>query len=170
MSGSTLDPVPVPAFVAHLRNFVGADLLWLPGASAVVINDDGNLLLGRRADNFQWALISGILEPGEQPADAIVREVFEETGILVRVEAVTSISTDEPVLYANGDWAQYLNITFLCSVAQGDAFVADDDNVEVVWFAPEALPPDLMPISRTRIERTLEFLLDPSLGPWFAAR
>ena len=144
-------------------------MLWLPGASAVVVNSDGHLLLGRRSDTFQWALISGILEPGEQPADAIVREVFEEAGILIRAEAVTSLSTDEPVLYRNGDWAQYLNITFLCSVAQGGIFVADDDNVEVGWFAPDALPADLMPTSRTRIERSLEFLIDPGAGPWFSA-
>jgi len=144
-------------------------MLWLPGASAVVVNSDGHLLLGRRSDTFQWALISGILEPGEQPADAIVREVFEEAGILIRVEAVTSLSTDDPVLYQNGDWAQYLNITFLCSVAQGEAFAADDDNVEIGWFAPDALPDDLMPTSRTRIERSLEFLIDPGAGPWFSA-
>lgn len=144
-------------------------MLWLPGASAVVVNSDGHLLLGRRSDTFQWALISGILEPGEQPADAIVREVFEEAGILIRAEAVTSLSTDEPVLYQNGDWAQYLNITFLCSVAQGEAFAADDDNVEIGWFAPDALPDDLMPTSRTRIERSLEFLIDPGAGPWFSA-
>jgi 8-oxo-dGTP pyrophosphatase MutT (NUDIX family) len=144
-------------------------MLWLPGASAVVVNSDGHLLLGRRSDTFQWALISGILEPGEQPADAIVREVFEEAGILIRAEAVTSLSTDEPVLYQNGDWAQYLNITFLCSVAQGEAFAADDENVEIGWFAPDALPDDLMPTSRTRIERSLEFLIDPGAGPWFSA-
>jgi len=144
-------------------------MLWLPGASAVVVNHDGHFLLGRRSDNFQWALISGILEPGEQPADAIVREVFEEAGILIRVEAVTSLGTDEPVLYQNGDWAQYLNITFLCSVAQGEVFVADDENLEIGWFAPDALPADLMPTSQTRIERSLEFLIDPGAGPWFAA-
>jgi len=143
-------------------------MLWLPGASAVVVNSDGHLLLGRRSDTFQWALISGILEPGEQPADAIVREVLEEAGILIRVEAVTSLGTDEPVLYQNGDWAQYVNITFLCSVAHGEIFVADDENVEIGWFAPDALPDDLMPTSRTRIERSLEFLIHPGEGPWFS--
>ena len=71
-------------------------MLWLPGASAVVVNHDGHLLLGRRSENFQWALISGILEPGEQPADAIVREVFEEAGILIRVEAVTCLLYTSP--------------------------------------------------------------------------
>jgi 8-oxo-dGTP pyrophosphatase MutT (NUDIX family) len=143
-------------------------MLWLPGASAVVINDNGHLLLGRRSDNLLWALISGILEPGEQPADAIVREVFEEAGIRIRAEAVVSLSTDEAVVYPNGDWAQYLNITFLCSVAQGTAFVADDENVEFGWFPPDALPVDLVPTSRTRIERTLEFLLEPGAGPWYS--
>ena len=69
-----------PEFIVALRKKIGHDLLWLPGVSLVVVDDDGRLLLGRRSDNGQWAVISGIPEPGEQPAAAAVRECAEETG------------------------------------------------------------------------------------------
>ena len=68
--------MPIPEFVAALRSHVGTGLLWMPGVSGVVIDDAGRLLLGRRADTGQWAIISGILEPGERNAvrDAVVAD------------------------------------------------------------------------------------------------
>ena len=58
----------------------------MPGVSAVVVHDDGRLLLGRRSDNGLWAVVSGILEPGEQPAHAAVREVLEEGGVSAQIQ------------------------------------------------------------------------------------
>ncbi len=69
--------MPIPDFVVALRSHMGTELLWMPGVSAVVVHEDGRLLLGRRADNGLWAVVSGSLEPGEQPALAAVREVLE---------------------------------------------------------------------------------------------
>ncbi len=97
--------MPIPEFVAALRSHVGTDLLWMPGVSAVVVDDDGRLLLGQRADTGQWAVISGILEPGEDPAVGLVREVREETGLaperfynVSRVEAFYQHRKDEVAL------------------------------------------------------------------------
>src|SRR5665648_218290 len=70
--------MPIPDFVLALRSHVGHELLWMPGVSAVVVHEDGRLLLGRRADNGLWAVVSGILEPGEQPALAAVREALDD--------------------------------------------------------------------------------------------
>ena len=59
-----------PEFIVSLRQKIGHDMLWLPGVSIVVVDAAGRLLLGRRADNGRWAVVSGIPEPGEQPAVA----------------------------------------------------------------------------------------------------
>ena len=122
--------MPIPDFVLALRSHVGHELLWMPGVSAVVVHEDGRLLLGRRADNGLWAVVSGILEPGEQPALAAVREVLEETGIDAVVEGLAAVSSNpETVRYENGDRAQYLDLTFLCrAVGTGDPRVADDES------------------------------------------
>ena len=160
--------MPIPDFVVQLRARVGTDLLWMPGVSAVVVHDDGRLLLGRRADNGLWAVVSGILEPGEQPALAAVREVLEETGIVAVVEGLASVRSDpETVLYGNGDRAQYLDLTFVCRAVGGEPWVADDESVAVGWFAPDALPEPLAPSSRERIARALAFRADPTAGTWF---
>lgn len=157
--------MPIPEFVSALRRHVGTDLLWLSGVSAVVLDERGHILLGRRADNGRWAVISGILEPGEQPAPAIIREVLEETGVHAEVEALASVFTGEEVHYPNGDRAQYLDLTFRCRRTGGQAAVGDDESLEVGWFAPDALPEPLVDSSRERIADALDY--DSATGPRF---
>ena len=162
--------MPTPDFVLALRSLVGNELLWMPGVSAVVVHEDGRLLLGRRADNGLWAVVSGILEPGEQPALAAVREVLEETGILAVVEGLAAVASDpDTVRYENGDRAQYLDLTFLCrAVGGGDPWVADDESTAVGWFEAAALPEPLSRSSRTRIAHALAYREHPERGTWFA--
>ncbi|SKC40712.1 NUDIX hydrolase [Krasilnikoviella flava] len=163
--------MPVPGFVAALRSHVGHDLLWLPGVSAVVLDDDGRLLLGRRADNGLWAVVSGILEPGEDPAVGLAREVLEETGVDVVVDALVAVTVTSPVEYPNGDRSQYLDLCFLCRAASPEsaarAHVADDESTDVAWFAPDDVPPDLAPSSAERVGHALGWLAAGSGSPFF---
>ncbi|WP_240679350.1 NUDIX domain-containing protein [Streptomyces sp. B29(2018)] len=134
----------VPGFVAALRAVVGPDcLLWLPGVNAVVRDAGGRVLLHRRSDTGEWSLLSGILEPGEQPAAGVVREVEEETGIRVVVERLAAVTVSPEVRHPGGDLAQYLELVFACRPADPEqvARVADDESLEVGWFTPDAMPP-----------------------------
>jgi 8-oxo-dGTP pyrophosphatase MutT (NUDIX family) len=144
----------VADFVLSLRAKVGHDLLWLPGVSAVVLNDAGEILLGQRADFGYWSIISGMPDPGEEPAAAIVREVFEETGVDVVPERISSVTVTPEVVYPNGDACTYLNVTFRCRAVGGEARVNDDESLAVGWFARDRLPP-LGPMARSRIEHAL---------------
>ncbi|MEE2034640.1 NUDIX hydrolase [Rhodococcus chondri] len=148
--------MPVPEFVARLRAHVGTTPLWLSGVSAVVFDDDGRVLLTRRADNGKWAVVSGILEPGEQPAVAAVREVFEETAVEAEVMRLSSVDVSEQITYPNGDVAQYLDVCFVMRATGGTARVADDENLEVSWFGPDELPVLLTATSALRLEKALE--------------
>src|SRR3954469_12897467 len=132
--------MPVPDFIARLREHVGHGLLWLPGVTAVVLRDDDWVLLVRRADNGRWAPISGIVEPGEHPVACAIREVFEETAVEVEVESLAWVHVTEPVTYPNGDLAQYLDHTFRCRYLRGEARVADDESTAVAWFPLDDLP------------------------------
>lgn len=149
-------------YLAGLRAKVGHDLLMLPSASGVVINDAGELLLERRSDDGRWSVPSGVIDPGEQPADAIVREVLEETGVHVVVERLAGVAM-HPVRYPNGDECQYLNLWFRCRPVSGAARVADDESLAVGWYAPDALPP-LDDYERLRIETTVH----GGAQTWFA--
>jgi 8-oxo-dGTP pyrophosphatase MutT (NUDIX family) len=131
--------MPIPEYVASLRTFVGNDLLWLPSVSAVVVDEAGQVLLGQRADTGNWSVVSGFVDPGEQPAAAVVREVWEETGVDVVPERISSVRA-HPMRYPNGDYCEYLNIAFRCRPVGGTARVNDDESLAVAWFAPDALP------------------------------
>jgi ADP-ribose pyrophosphatase YjhB (NUDIX family) len=132
--------VPVPDYILQLREKIGHDLLWLPGVTAVVL-DGVEVLLVRRSDTGGWAPVTGIVDPGEHPARAAVRETLEETGVECVVEGLAWVNVTEPTVHVNGDHAQYLDHTFRCRYARGRARVADDESSEVRWFPVDRLPP-----------------------------
>src|SRR5882757_5213778 len=141
-----------PKFILDIREKAGDTLLFLPGVVMVVFDARGRVLLNRRSDSGRWALLSGIPDPGEQPAEAAVREILEETGVSAVVERVLSVFTNEPVTYGNGDRSQYLDIVLRCRAIGGEARVNDDESLEVGWFAPDEPPPraSAAPATRSR--------------------
>ncbi|WP_371477947.1 NUDIX domain-containing protein [Kitasatospora sp. NBC_00315] len=145
----------IPQFLADLRSVVGDRLLWLSGVAAVIVDDDGRVLLGQRADDGHWSLIGGILDPGEQPADGLVREVEEEAGVVVRPELLASVTVSPEVVFDNGDRCQFLELTFRCRWVSGEARVNDDESLDIRWFAPDALP-ELSPRILNRLTQALE--------------
>ena len=58
---------------------------------AAVIDDDGRILLVQRADNSKWAMPGGAMEVSETPAEGVVREAFEETGVRCEVVALVGV-------------------------------------------------------------------------------
>ncbi|WP_018761883.1 NUDIX hydrolase [Arthrobacter sp. 135MFCol5.1] len=146
--------MPAPEYVLKLRKKIGNDPLWVPGVRGVVVDDGGRILLAQRADNRQWALISGMLDPGEQPARGLVREIFEETAVVAEAERVVSVGAVGPVTYPNGDVCEFLDVVFLCRYMSGDARVNDDESLAVGWFGLDELP-ELMPGHLTSIRQAL---------------
>lgn len=143
-----------PSFIIELRKKIGHDLLWLNGVTGLVEDGNGRILLGQRADTGEWAMVYGINEPGEQPADTVVREIKEETGIDAEVtDLVAVISSSEIITYANDDKTQYMDHSFLCRLVPGgntEPFVGDDESLKVGWFSRDALP---KPLAKSTVER-----------------
>jgi 8-oxo-dGTP pyrophosphatase MutT (NUDIX family) len=145
--------MPIPEFVVEIRKMIGHHEMWLPGVTAVVAWGD-EILLVRRADNGAWTPITGIPDPGEEPAQAIVREAREETGVVITVDRLASTSVYPGVVYDNGDRASYLDLTFACTYVSGEAHVADDESSDVRWFPVDALP-EMAPAMLQRIADAL---------------
>ncbi|BBZ26011.1 putative MutT/NUDIX-family protein [Mycolicibacterium madagascariense] len=132
--------MPIPEFIVALRRQVGHAPLWLPGATAVVVRD-GHVLLVRRADSGAWTPVTGIVEPGENPADCAVREVLEESGVHAVARRLAWVHVSAPVVHVNGDHAQYLDHVFAMEWVAGEPFAADDESTAAGWFDLTALPP-----------------------------
>jgi 8-oxo-dGTP pyrophosphatase MutT (NUDIX family) len=139
----------------------GQGRLLLPGVSAVVLRTDlepsrVHILLTRRSDTGRWSLPAGIVEPFEQPAAAILRELHEETRITAEVERLALLQTDPDVVYPNGDRCQFVATCFRCRYVSGEAQVGDEESTEVAWFPADELPDELTDIQVRRIRCALE--------------
>jgi 8-oxo-dGTP pyrophosphatase MutT (NUDIX family) len=125
--------MPTPDFILDLRRLVGTRPLPLVGVTAVVVRDD-RVLLGRRSDNGALTPVTGIVDPGEEPATAAAREALEEAGVVIRVDRLAWVHQIDRVTYSNGDQSDYLDLTFRCTWLEGEPFPVDGEMSEVAWF------------------------------------
>ena len=137
--------MPTPAFVLELRATHGTGLLQLAGVCAVLVREDvepgrQHVLLVKRSDTGAWSLPAGIVEPGEQPAATLERELWEEARVVARADRLVWLVADPELVYPNGDRCQYLTSVFRCSYLSGEARVGDDESTAVGWFGVDALP------------------------------
>lgn len=159
--------MPTPDFILALRAKVGHAPLWLSGATAVTIRqgpDGPEVLLVKRADNGVWEPVAGIVDPGEEPHLAAIRESAEEASVMVEVERLAWLHVLEPVRYANGDVTQYLDHTFRCRWVSGEPRPGDEEATEARFFPVRALPP-MPPDCAERIAIALQDRPDTVLGP-----
>ncbi len=86
----------------------------VPGGSALVLDDEGRVLLQRRTDSGNWAMPGGVMEIGETLPDAVVRETREETGLEVALTGIVGTFTDprHVIAYADGEVRQEFTIVF----------------------------------------------------------
>lgn len=135
--------MPMPGYVRDLRAAVGSRPLILVGASAVICDEVGQVLLVCRGDTGLWSLPAGIMEMDEAIAETVVREVREETGLEVEPVRLTGLYTDpslQNMSYPNGDQVHVVNATFECRVVGGRLCPDGDETVDVAYFPPNALP------------------------------
>ncbi|HEX6908917.1 MAG TPA: NUDIX domain-containing protein [Longimicrobium sp.] len=144
----------ISPYVRALRDRVGPARLLLPSVAALVYDDDGRLLLVRQRDGGVWSTPGGSMEPDETPADAVVRETWEETGLLVEPRRVAGVygGPEFIVRYPGGDQSQYVMIVFECAVVRGEPRPDGDETLEVrYWRADEAAALPLSGWLRTMI-------------------
>jgi ADP-ribose pyrophosphatase YjhB (NUDIX family) len=114
----------------------------VPAVAALVLDDEGRLLLARRAvepDAGLWDTPGGFLDEGEGPVEGLRRELREEASVEIEVERFVGTYLDR---YGDGEEAPWvLNLVWEARIVRGD-LVPSDDVSELRWFARTALPPD----------------------------
>jgi ADP-ribose pyrophosphatase YjhB (NUDIX family) len=110
------------------------------GASALILDEDGNLLLTRRADNGRWCLPGGRMDPGESVAETCVREVLEETGLEVEIVRLIGIYSNPHRLveYPDGERRQIVAAHFLVR-SLGGALRLSDETTEYGFFSRQQI-------------------------------
>ncbi len=146
--------MPISEYLRNLRTRIGHDLVLMPGVLGIVFDESGRVLLQHSKDGGWW-LPGGGIDPGEEPADAVMREIWEETGVRVIPEQIVAVRAEPPMHYPNGDQVTYLTIAFRCRPVAGEAHIHDEESVEVGYFPTNALP-DLDPRAREALDQALK--------------
>ena len=123
-------------FVANLRSLIGNELLQMPSATALCRDGSDRLLLVKQADSGRWSTPGGVIEPGEGPEQAAVREVYEEAGLEVVIDRLRTAvgGPDYRTMYDNGDRLSYVALVYDAHVVGGRPTPDHLETTEVGWF------------------------------------
>jgi len=124
----------------------------LVGGDAAIINEKGEILLIRRADNKMWAMPGGALEVGETPAEGVKREVLEETGIIC--EPVKLAAVHDSRFCNLNTWQHMYAFNFICKALNAnnpDTPSHAYEISEMAWFDEQHLPENIDSGHVTRI-------------------
>jgi 8-oxo-dGTP diphosphatase len=111
-----------------------------PTATAVISDDEGCVLLGRRAiepDKDLWDLPGGFVDEGEHPLDALRRELQEEAAVNIEPGEFLGVWMDRYCY--DGPTVSTLNLYWTARITGGTMRPADDV-AELQWFAPAEIP------------------------------
>jgi 8-oxo-dGTP pyrophosphatase MutT (NUDIX family) len=129
--------MPISPYLKAVREKVGHDLLTMTAVSISIFDSEGRLLLGKDTEMHCWTLPGGAVDPNEQPADAAVRECFEETGLLVKLDKLIGVFGGPEFLvhYPNGDVTYYTTAAFRASIIGGSHRPMDGELSDLTYFS-----------------------------------
>jgi ADP-ribose pyrophosphatase YjhB (NUDIX family) len=99
------------------------------GCSATIFDASREkVLLTRRTDNGEWCLPGGRVEAGESVSEACEREVWEETGLKVRVTRLAGVYSDpnKLIIYPDGHKAHIVALSFEAEVLEGEPGLSNE--------------------------------------------
>ncbi|MCA9935458.1 MAG: NUDIX domain-containing protein, partial [Anaerolineales bacterium] len=151
--------------VAQVRPFIGNDRLIGVGASAVVVREDGRILMVQRSDNGLWLFPAGYADLGETVAHTAVREVREETNLHIVPERIIGVYSS-PLFhhtYPNGHQVKNVGVLFrarLVDSANGLPQADGDEISSVAWMTPQEMLTRTLPAYRPYFEAALQHLTE----------
>lgn len=136
-------------YIKDIRKKVGHDPVLQCGASVIVVNGEGEILLQRRRDNGMWGYHGGSVELYEVVEEAAARELFEETGLRANSLELFGVFSGEEMAYTypNGDVVSNVDIVFICRDYEGKLRAQSDEVSELQFFHISELPKDIFTAS-----------------------
>ena len=134
-------------YIMELRKIVGHRTLLQVGASVIVEDEQGRVLLQKRTDNHCWGYPGGSTELDERVEDAAARELLEETGLVAEKLELFGVFSGKELhyIYPNGDEVSNVDIVFLCRQYAGQLRLDEEETEELRFFEAGKLPQELSP-------------------------
>lgn len=151
-------------YIMDLRKYVGHKPLIMTSACVLIMNENHQLLLQKRADNGYWAYPGGSMELGESFEECAKREVLEETGLecLDLIYFTNKSGEEMHYTYPNGDEVYIAEVVFLCDKYIGTLKAQESEVMEQCFFDLNNLPTNIFPINRDVIQMLVKRLQLPT--------
>ncbi len=145
-------------YILDLRKTVGHRPLLQVGASVIVEDRNGRILLQQRSDDRSWGYAGGSVELYENVEAAARRELLEETGLQAGNMELFGIYSGEDMrfVYPNRDEVSNVDIVFLCKDYAGTLRAQDGEVDQLAWFSASELPTPLFAPNQPAIRDWVE--------------
>lgn len=128
---------PLRPYYPILRAKVGAERIILPGGTAVIFNEAGEVLTVRDKNRMIWDLPAGLADLGESTTGTVVREIREETGLVVEPVRTLGLYTHPNfahTAFSNGDKAHLIDLILECRIVDDTTLHADNTEIDGIQF------------------------------------
>lgn len=145
-------------YIMDLRTIVGHRPLLQVGASVIVEDSNGRVLLQKRADNHCWGYAGGSVELDEVVEEAAKRELFEETGLVANQLELFGIFSgkDTHYIYPNGDEVSNVDIVYICKDYSGILKCQENEVEQLSFFRIEEIPENISKPIEKGLEKWIE--------------
>ena len=146
------------SYIMDLRSIVGHRPLLQVGASVIIEDNQGRILLQLRSDNHCWGYAGGSVELDEVVEEAAKRELFEETGLVANTLELFGIFSgkDTHYIYPNGDEVSNIDIVYICRDYSGTLKCQEDEVDELRFFAVNEIPDNISKPIRKALDKWIE--------------
>ena len=136
----------MPEYLRKLRALVGNLPIVVCGASVIVVNKAGEVLLQLRSDNGNWGVPGGVLDINENTEDAAKRELYEETGITANSLELLGVFSGEELFYTypNGHQCSIVDVCYICRDFTGVPKADLTESVDTQFFDVNSFPVNFM--------------------------
>jgi ADP-ribose pyrophosphatase YjhB (NUDIX family) len=134
--------MPMSEYMRDLRERIGNRLIQIPSVTVLTFDEQDRVVLVRHADKGAWTTPGGAVEPQERPADAALREMWEETGLEVELDGVIGVygGPEFTTSYSNGDRVSFTMIVFEATETGGSLRPDGQETLEVRRFSASEIP------------------------------
>ncbi|WP_164508239.1 NUDIX domain-containing protein [Lapidilactobacillus wuchangensis] len=145
------------SYVTDLRALIGHQPLILNGSCVLLFNAQQQLLLQQRAEpQARWGLLGGLMELGESTRDVVLREVQEESDLILETDKLQFINTysgpDHRAVAPNGDIFYSVISAYAYQPVTEQPQVNDQESQQFQWYALTDLPTNLVASHRQIIQ------------------
>ena len=129
-------------YIMSLRKLVGHIPLLQVGASVIVVDECGRILLQLRSDNNTWGYAGGSVEIDENVEDTTKRELYEETGLIAKEITLLGVFSGKDMhnIYPNGDEVSNIDIVYICKNYDGELKCQPGEVENLKFFDISDLP------------------------------